>query len=360
MKNFKITSFKHSLLVLIVLIIGCQTTRTVRYGKGENFPILAFPQGIGTLLFFHIENDPSNEKIRFDVAIISEQYSSKLRTVFVDVNKKPHLVTRHRIQETPTLILFDRLGTEFYRWMPSDFQSYFGRKEIERKIDQLYRQKKKSLEIGEINIKSAELEVLPLLVSDDFEQENFDNWLIHPSENWILKKDNDSKVLALQEPGKQGKVRAPTAYALLKDFNVTDFIFKGDIKSYQDPDILVRDMVVIFHYQDSTHFYYVHFSAKSDDKHNIIAIVNGEDREKINHESEGASQARLTDNEFHKFKVSYDSKTSKICSYLDDMTKPILTANDSTFSHGLVGVGSFDDTGCVDDVKLWGRRLKGK
>ena len=33
------------------------------------------------------------------------------------------------------------------------------------------------------------------------------------SENWILKRDNDSKVLVLQEPGKQGKVRAPTAFA---------------------------------------------------------------------------------------------------------------------------------------------------
>jgi len=356
MNNFKITSFNHSLLILIVLIIGCQTTRTVRYGKGENFPILAYPQGIGTLLCFYIENDPSSKKIRFDVALIGEQYDQKLRTVFIDINKKPHLVTRHRIQETPTLILFDKLGTEFYRWLPGDFQSYFGRKEIERKIDKLYQPKKESLEIEEINTKSAELEVLPFLVSDDFEQENFDNWLIHPSENWILKKDNDSKVLALQEPGKQGKVRAPTAYALLKDFDVTDFIFKGDIKSYQDPNILARDMVIIFHYQDSTHFYYVHFSAKSDDKHNIIAIVNGKDREKINHESAGASQARLIDTEFHKFKVSYDSKTYKMSAYMDDMAKPILTANDSTLPHGLIGLGSFDDTGCVDDAKLWGRR----
>jgi len=200
------------------------------------------------------------------------------------------------------------------------------------------------------------LKGLPFLLSDDFEQENFDNWLLHPSESWILKRDNDSKVLALQEPGKQGKVRAPTAYALLKDFDVTDFVFTGKIKCYQDPNILARDMVVIFHYQDSTHFYYVHFSAKSDDKHNIIAIVNGKDREKINHESAGASQARLIDTKFHKFKISYDSKTYKMSAYLDDMTKPILTANDSTLSHGLIGVGSFDDTGCMDNVILWGRR----
>ncbi len=201
---------------------------------------------------------------------------------------------------------------------------------------------------------------LPFLVSDDFEQENVDNWLIHPSENWTLKRDNDSKVLALQEPGKQGRVRAPTAYALLKDFDVSDFVFTGKIKCYQDPNTLARDMVVIFHYQDSTHFYYVHFSAKSDEKHNIIALVYGKDREKINHEAAGVPQARLTDCEFHTFKVTYDSKTFKICAYLDDMTKPILTATDSTLTHGLIGLGSFDDTGCVDDVKFWGQRYINK
>ena len=89
---------------------------------------------------------------------------------------------------------------------------------------------------------------------------------------------------------------------------------------------------------------------------NIIAIVNGKDREKINHEPSGTSQARLTDTQFHTFKVSYDSKTYKISAYMDDMAEPILTATDSTLTHGLVGLGSFDDTGCVDNVKLWGRR----
>jgi len=33
------------------------------------------------------------------------------------------------------------------------------------------------------------------------------------------------------------------------------------------------------------------------------------------------------------------------------MQEPILTANDFNSTHGPVGVGSFDDTGCVDDVR---------
>jgi hypothetical protein len=204
------------------------------------------------------------------------------------------------------------------------------------------------------------LKELLFLVSDDFEDGKPDKWITHPEENWAVIDDEGIKVFALCKEGPKRKVMAPRAYALLKDFDVTDFVFTGKIKCYQDPNILARDMVIVFHYQDSTHFYYVHFSAKSDEKHNIIALVNGKDREKINHEAAGASQARLTDCRFHTFKVTYDSKTSIICAYLDDMIKPILTANDSTLSHGLIGIGSFDDTGCADDVKLWGRRFKGK
>ena len=36
------------------------------------------------------------------------------------------------------------------------------------------------------------------------------------------------------------------------------------------------------------------------------------------------------------------------------MDSPIVTASDSTLPHGIVGVGSFDDTGSFDDLQLWG------
>jgi len=57
---------------------------------------------------------------------------------------------------------------------------------------------------------------------------------------------------------------------------------------------------------------------------------------------------------FHDFKVTYNSDSAKICAYLDNMEKPLLTAVDSTFRFGMIGIGSFDDIGCVADIKLWG------
>ncbi len=139
---------------------------------------------------------------------------------------------------------------------------------------------------------------------------------------------------------------------------MTSFIFRGRAKCKSDVSNKHRDLVVIFNYQDPTHFYYVHFSAVSDDVHNIIGLVDGKDRVKINHEPSGQSIARLNDLEFHDFRLTYNADSGEIKAYLDDMKTPILTAKDKTLDHGLVGVGSFDDTGSFDDIKLWGERFK--
>lgn len=193
-----------------------------------------------------------------------------------------------------------------------------------------------------------------MLYESSFHNKWESDWFLYPQNYWDIADSDGRKALCLFKPGKPGKLRAPRAYALIKNIQVSDFILEGQLKSLQDPEIKARDMAVIFGYHDSTHFYYVHFSGKSDDKHNIIAIVNGKDREKINTERAVQIPARLSDMNFHDFKVTYNSDSAKICAYLDNMEKPLLTAVDSTFRSGMVGIGSFDDIGCVADIKLWG------
>jgi hypothetical protein len=113
-------------------------------------------------------------------------------------------------------------------------------------------------------------------------------------------------------------------------------------------------MCILFGFQDPEHFYYVHFSASSDGVHNIIGLVNGADRVKINLEPEGGSVFRLKDEAWHAFKVVRGSD-GRVAAYLDDMAAPILTARDTTLPPGRIGLGSFDDTGAFDDIVLRGR-----
>jgi hypothetical protein len=199
---------------------------------------------------------------------------------------------------------------------------------------------------------------LPLLIADDFKDGKAGAWMPNHPEHWQVAKEEGLFVYRLTAPGEQGEVRAPTSWSLLKNFDVTSFVFTGRTRCNTDPSVDKRDMCIFFHFQDATHFYYVHFSASSDEAHNVIALVNGKDRVKINREPPGRSIYRLTDLKFHDFKVIHDAATGEIKAYLDDLFTPILTAADKTLGHGLVGVGSFDDTGSFSEIKLWGSTFK--
>ncbi len=200
---------------------------------------------------------------------------------------------------------------------------------------------------------------LELLELEAFHDKRPRGWDLRIPKNWEIREEDGDGALHLLAAGPQGEVRAPSSWAVLRDLDVTSFVFSGRLRCFAETDNPNRDMIVVFHFQDPTHFYYVHFSASSDGLHNIIGLVNGADRVRINLEAAGGSTARLTDREYHDFKVTYDAKSGSIRAYLDDMGTPILTARDTTLGHGSVGVGSFDDTGDFDNFILWGTRCKG-
>lgn len=129
------------LLLLVTLIAGCQATSGPSYGRGESFGVLAYPDGHGTLLFFYEIGESLGEKIKFDVGLVSEQYGQALRIVLINATQKPGLIERHRVTELPTIIIFDRLGTEFHRWLRWDFRDDFSRRDFERVIEKLAKPK---------------------------------------------------------------------------------------------------------------------------------------------------------------------------------------------------------------------------
>ena len=190
------------------------------------------------------------------------------------------------------------------------------------------------------------------VITSDFGTGTADGWTPNDPSHWRVADDHGSKVYELSAPGSFGPIRTPTSWSVWTGTDSASFEFSGRMKCYTDPAVPGRDMCVFFHYQDPSHFYYVHFAAESAEFHNIIGLVNGADRVKINAEPAGGSMFRLTDRAWHAFKVTCDAATGEIRAYLDDLEAPILTARDRTLGHGLVGVGSFDDTGAFDGLRL--------
>jgi hypothetical protein len=111
-------------------------------------------------------------------------------------------------------------------------------------------------------------------------------------------------------------------------------------------------MCIFFGYQDPSHFYYVHLATKADAHANSIFLVNGEPRVSIAQERTDGTDWGTG---YHTIRIERDTKEGTVVVYYDDMTTPVMKTTDKTFLHGGIGFGSFDDTGNIDNVRIWGK-----
>lgn len=196
---------------------------------------------------------------------------------------------------------------------------------------------------------------LPLLFFDDFESGKADQWAPGDANAWNVYTAGGSKVYSQFRASQvKNPVRSPFNRSLIKDVTVGSFALdvrlQSTIKDYPH-----RDLCLFFGYQDPAHLYYVHLGKKMDAHANNIFIVNNKPRLKI---SKTTTAGTDWDDKWHHARVVRDVDSGTISVYFDDMTKPVMTAVDTTFSWGQVGLGSFDDTGNFDEVYLFGDAVK--
>ena len=196
----------------------------------------------------------------------------------------------------------------------------------------------------------------PLLFSDDFTK-GADRWEPTDANAWKVVETKKGKVYSQFRQSKYNPPhRSPFNFSLVKDLNVADLVLEARVQSTVK-DYPHRDVCVFFGYQDSAHFYYVHLGKKTDDHANQIFIVNDEPRKKI---STKTTDGTPWDDKWHHVKIVRTVKDGGIAVYFDDMKTPIMTATDTTFVWGQVGLGSFDDSGTWDDVLVYGVRAEKK
>lgn len=152
-------------------------------------------------------------------------------------------------------------------------------------------------------------------------------------------------------------VRSPLNVALIADLVLGDFILEADLVQ-TGREYGHRDMCVFFGFQASDKFYYAHMATAADDHAHNVFIVNARDRVKIARETTQGVNWGL--GVWHKVRLERKTSDGSIRVFFDDMTKPIMTAQDTTFVQGYVGFGSFDDTGKVDNIRIWGPSAESK
>ena len=150
-------------------------------------------------------------------------------------------------------------------------------------------------------------------------------------------------------------VRAPFNLALIDKVVVGDFVLEADMlqTSREYPH---RDMVAAFGIRDTSHQYYVHLASAADEHANNIFIVNGAPRQKI--ATSTTSGVKWGVKEWRHVRIERVAATGSIRVFFNDMTTPVMIAEDKTFQEGWIALGSFDDTGLVSHIRVWAPSVK--
>jgi hypothetical protein len=174
---------------------------------------------------------------------------------------------------------------------------------------------------------------------------------------WEFKSDDAGMAfLQLQYDRKKYKSsytpkhRSPVHIALLKQYPLTDFVMDVELMSTTEP-YDHQDLCLYFGFESPEKYYYVHIAKAADMNAHNVFVVNEAARKNIAKETtKGVGWKKDT---WHTVRLVRQATTGKIEVYFDDMAKPIMKAEDKTFQKGLVGFGSFDDTGRFRKVKLY-------
>jgi len=199
---------------------------------------------------------------------------------------------------------------------------------------------------------------MPVVYQEDFEKEGaLAKWEPMDPKAWKIDQEGANHVLSMFKSSKyRPKVRSPHNYGLIKDLYVSDFVLDLKMQS-TTRDYGHRDLCLFFGHQDPTHYYYVHMALRADRNAHSIFIVNDKPRTPIVKER---TKGIVWGDQWHKVRLVRKVDDGAIEVYFDDMTKPIMRAQDKAFTWGRIGVGSFDDTGNYDDIAIRGVKVEPK
>jgi hypothetical protein len=207
---------------------------------------------------------------------------------------------------------------------------------------------------------AKEVDGLPLLLNQDFNlgTESLNQFTFTDRKAWRVGQDlvdgREKHVMSqFQQSKYEPKVRSPFNQAWIKEPVVGPFIMEVKLRSTA-PDSPRRDMCLFFGGVDETHFLYAHIAKTHDEHHHNVFLVDGADRAAI---ATKVSEGVPWDADYHTVRLSRDDKGNIKVYWENEL---ILAAKSDKLPAGKLGVGTFDDTGAVAQITVWGKKAEKK
>lgn len=189
-----------------------------------------------------------------------------------------------------------------------------------------------------------------LIFSEDFDNKaSLENFEFSDPKAWRWSEQGKgSGALELFQQSKyQTQYRSPFNIALVASKRCGDFVLEADMKQ-TGKEYGHRDMCLFFNFQSPTRFYYAHLATSPDANAHNIFVVNDAARKSF-----APIAAKGIDWGSDWQHVRLERTGDDIRVFYQNMDKPVLEGKHSDFHEGHVGFGSFDDTGMIDNVRLW-------
>ena len=169
---------------------------------------------------------------------------------------------------------------------------------------------------------------------------------------WRYATDGGAGALELhRQSDYQPRVRSPLNIALIKDRAFGDFVLEAEFVQ-TGREYGHRDMCLFFGAKDTANFYYVHVATAADPHAHNVFLVNDEPRLAIATKTTKGVDWGL--GVWHRIRIERSLAEGAIKVFFDDFNEPIMEAADTHFDYGRIGFGSFDDTGKVRNIRIWG------
>lgn len=189
---------------------------------------------------------------------------------------------------------------------------------------------------------------LPSLAADRIDAFGI-RWTVPLLADWTVTRNDGVETLSLVTPRpKADTPRKPYQYALAETGPLAKFTLECEVRK----GLPKSSLIIVYAWRGPSHFNYVHLSddaATEQPVHNGVFHVYGGDRVRIS--SERGPCALPTQSWYH-VKIDYDASTGLVETAVDGVLNPSLRAADISLGAGLVGVGSFFNTGSFRSFKV--------
>jgi len=169
--------------------------------------------------------------------------------------------------------------------------------------------------------------------------------------SWKINSIRENRFLECAGQGQNESVSSsPGIIGIINHHILGEFILEADLMmTGQEPQD--RDLCILFSVKDASRYYYIHLASHANDSAHGIFLVKDAFRQRISDwQSEGISWGNQ---KWHKVRVARNIVNRSVRVYFDDMKNPVMTSKDPELVMGYLGFGTFNDPGCLDNIKIY-------